>query len=76
MLEIGSQQLADNESIHGSLGKSYENQEEIGVSMVIQNEPSKVENEENIAIEQQALMSKKAYDRLIKSKRHQKSLKK
>ena len=49
MLEIGSQQLADNESIHGSLGKSYENQEEIGVSMVIQNEPSKVENEENIA---------------------------
>lgn len=44
--------MADNESIHGSLGRTYENNlEEIGISMVVVNEPAKVVNAEKIADE-------------------------
>ena len=44
--------------------------------MVVNNEPVKVENQEEVAIEQQIQLSKQTYDRLIKSKRNQKSLQK
>ncbi len=44
--------------------------------MVVTNEPVKVENQEDVAIEQQIQLSKQTYDRLIKSKRNQKSLRK
>ena len=39
MVEIGSQHLADNDSIHGSLRNSFDQQNEadIGVSMVVTN---------------------------------------
>ncbi len=43
MLDLGSQHLADNESIHGSLAQSYENHADIGISMVLQ---TKVETEQ------------------------------
>ena len=43
--------MADNESIHGSLGQSYENPAEIGISMVVQNKPEIVRNEELVAVE-------------------------
>jgi len=44
--------------------------------MVVQNAPVNVVNEEEIAIEAQVKMSKQTYDRLIKSKRHLKTLEK
>lgn len=38
-VEIGSQHLADNDSIHGSLRNSFDHQnEDIGVSMVVTNQ--------------------------------------
>jgi hypothetical protein len=40
-VEVDSQHLADNDSIHGSLRNSFDNQaEEIGISMVLQNNPN------------------------------------
>ncbi len=42
IIEIGSQHLADNESIHSSLRHSFDNQGEIGVSMVIEHKPEDI----------------------------------
>lgn len=71
-MEIGSQHLADNESIHGSMRNSVEN----FVSMVIQdNLPvENVHETELKANTEQVKQSKKVYDKFMKSKRNQKSL--
>lgn len=68
-IEIGSQHLADNESIHGSLHNS-----EQYVSMVVDQKPEDPQLLEEQICKQQDLATKRVYDKFIKSKRKLKSL--
>ena len=79
MVEIGSQHLADNDSIHGSLRNSFDQQNEadIGVSMVVTNKVQEnVQEMEDLANTKQLKETKRVYDKFMKSKRKQKTLEK
>lgn len=78
IVEVDSQHLADNDSIHGSLRNSFDNQADVGLSMVLQNNPNEdtQQQREDRAQANQVSATKKVYDKFMKSKRHLKTLSK